>query len=58
MVGGALLEGLQTLTPDRSANLVAASCGVVGRQRRLCLLSSSSEYGGGVPRPNLFLRKN
>ena len=35
MVGGALLEGLQALTPDRSANLVAAFCG--------------GEYGGGVP---------
>jgi hypothetical protein len=30
MAGGALLEGLQALTPDRHANLVAAFCGAGG----------------------------
>ena len=30
MVGGALLEGLQALTPDRTANLLAAVCGAGG----------------------------
>ena len=46
MVGGALLEGLQALTPDRSANLLRGRWGASGG---LCLLSSSSEYEGGVP---------
>ena len=30
MAGGALLEGLQALTPDRTANLLAAFCGAGG----------------------------
>src|SRR6476646_8418012 len=30
MAGGALLEGLQALTPDRSSNLLAALCGAGG----------------------------
>ena len=30
MVGGALLEGLQAFTPDRTANLLAAVCGAGG----------------------------
>ena len=30
MVGGVLLEGLQALTPDRSANSLAALCGASG----------------------------
>ena len=30
MAGGALLEGLQALTPDRRANLLAAFCGAGG----------------------------
>ena len=30
MAGGALLEGLQAFTPDRSANLLAAICGAGG----------------------------
>ena len=30
MAGGALLEGLQALTPDRHANLLAAFCGAGG----------------------------
>ena len=30
MAGGALLEGLQALTPDRTANLLAASYGAGG----------------------------
>jgi hypothetical protein len=30
MAGGALLEGLQALTPDRSANPLAALCGAGG----------------------------
>ena len=60
MVGGALSEGLQALTPDRRANLVAAFCDLGGvpaaallaeffiRVRRWC---------AGAPRPNLCLRK-
>ena len=30
MAGGALLEGLQALTPDRHANVLAAFCGAGG----------------------------
>ena len=30
MIGGALLEGLQAFTPDRTANLLAAVCGAGG----------------------------
>ena len=30
MVGGALLEGLQVFTPDRTANFLAAVCGAGG----------------------------
>ena len=30
MAGGALLEGLQAFTPDRSSNLLAAICGAGG----------------------------
>ena len=30
MAGGALLEGLQALTPDRSSNVLAALCGAGG----------------------------
>ena len=30
MAGGALLEGLQAFTPDRTANLLAAVCGAGG----------------------------
>jgi hypothetical protein len=52
LVGGiitvvaALLEGLQALTPDRSANLEAALWGAGGLWRRLSLRSSRSGFGG------------
>ena len=54
MAFAALLEGLQAFTPDRSANLLAAVAAQAGRWRRLCLLSSSSGHGGGVPASRLF----
>ena len=61
MVGGALLEGLQALTPDRSANLVAAFCGVGGAPAAALLAEFFIRVGrwrAGAPRPNLCLRKN
>src|SRR5262249_21945074 len=50
MAASMLLEALQALTPDRHANFQAGLYGAGGRSRRLCLLSFSPEYGGGVPR--------
>ena len=61
MVGGALLEGLQALTPDRSANLVAAFCGVGGAPAAALLAEffmRVRRWRAGAPRPNLCLRKN
>ena len=49
MAIAALLEALQALIPDRSSNLFAAFCGASGALGQRCLLSSSSEHGGGLP---------
>ena len=59
MVGGALLEGLQALTPDGSANL--AFCGVGGVPAAALLAEffiRVRRWRAGAPRPNLCLRKN
>jgi hypothetical protein len=50
MAFAALLEALQAFTPDRARPIFwLQSAAQAGRWRRLYLLSSSFEHGGGVP---------
>ncbi len=48
MVFAVLLEGLQAFMPDRSSYYMRQCTAQAGCWRRLCLLSSSSEYEGGL----------